>query len=292
MSAIHELRANYRHYRLDNPQYRWLFVLADMLLMLAKLALFAAFLFICWYVVSRGSLPTGSSVAATQPAAVAVPELTEERIALLRRIAGQTSADTTGKTPNLSMLARSDSSGATLLPHSYQIADGNADNSVVGLVTGNSQTPVQVTAVSASDIAAINTNSNIGIGGSANPIPPEAVNESAPNTRARETLGRSWVLQQPPRNYTVQIAMTSNRPFLESFARKLPNDMVTAIFPERVTSNGEVQYSLSLGNFSNLNSAEAALTALPQVHRRYGAHLRRFNQFRDNVSGFSANIPQ
>ena len=90
----------------------------------------------------------------------------------------------------------------------------------------------------------------------------------------------------------VQIAMTANRPFLESFASKLPNDIVAAIFPERRTPSGDVQYSLSLGNFASRQSAEAVLTSLAQEHRRYGAHLRRFERFRNNVSGFSSNIPQ
>ena len=99
--------------------------------------------------------------------------------------------------------------------------------------------------------------------------------------------GPNWVFAQAPADYTVQIAMTANRPFLESFAAKLPASQDSAIYPERKTADGEVQYSLSIGNFPDRSSAETFLASLDQVHRRYGAHLRLFNEIQSNLTSFS-----
>jgi len=92
MGAIHELLDDYRHYRQAHPEYRLLFLLGDLASLVLKLAVFAGFLYLCWYLVSRNPQVVESPVmqgkASTSQKAEAAPELTAERIALLEGIAG------------------------------------------------------------------------------------------------------------------------------------------------------------------------------------------------------------
>jgi len=266
MGAIHELKADYRHYRQDNPQYRVLFVLLDILAVLVKVALFAGFMAACWSLINRGSVPPGATLSGNQTAPqVIAPDLTEERVALLKQIAGQPADNE----PNVSALVRTSVSAteSEIVYRGSYVTSEVSPSPVVGSVATEqpATTVVQVAAVSSSD------------------------NFSAPLVLVEPGVyqDHNWVLARSPANYTVQIAMTANRPFLVSFAAKLPTNLESAIYPERRTADGEIQYSLSIGDFPDRSSAESFLATLDQVHRRYGAHLRPFNEIQSNLASFS-----
>jgi len=264
MGAIHELRADYRHYRNDNPQYRVLFILLDIVVVLVKVALFAGFMLACWSLINRGSVPPGATLGGGETTPVTAPDLTEERVALLKQIAGQPADNE----PNVSALVRTSiSAGSEIVYRGSYIESEVTSSPVVGSVATEqpATTVVQVAAVSSSNDISV----------------PVVLAEPG------SYQGPNWVFAQAPADYTVQIAMTANRPFLESFAAKLPASQDSAIYPERKTADGEVQYSLSIGNFPDRSSAETFLASLDQVHRRYGAHLRPFNEIQSNLTSFS-----
>jgi len=272
MGAIHELRADYRHYRLDNPQYRVLFITLDILALLLKLAFFVGFLSVCWTLVNRSSLPPAVTPAGNKSTQqMAAPELSQDRIALLQQIAGQSASDK--NEPNIPALVRVSvpaEESEIVYRGSYLVSEASS-SPVVGSIGSDPVSTTTVAQVPASS-------------------PPNTEPQTSRVVLAErsDTLGRSWVQQQPSGNYTIQLALTANRPFLESFADKLPGNYASAIYPERRTADG-MQYSLSLGNFPDRPSAESALASLPKVHKRYGAHLRRFDEIQDNLSSISAD---
>ena len=282
MGAIHELRAEYRHYRVDNPQYRLLFIVVDILALLIKLALFAGVLVASLMLANRGSLPVGVTPvdSKTVPQAT-VPALTGDRIALLKQIAGQpVTPPSDDNEPSVSALVRVSvpvppTESEIVYRGAYLVSEEASSSPVVGSIVIDQPpgTVVQVAAATASFSE------------------PQAPISVAPQGQG-DTRGSEWAQQQPSGNFTVQIAMTSNRPFLDSFANKLPAEYISAIYPERRTANGEVQYSLSLGNFPSRSSAESLLSSLPQSDRRYGAHLRRFDDIQRNLSSFGASTVQ
>ena len=96
----------------------------------------------------------------------------------------------------------------------------------------------------------------------------------------------SWILNQNPSAYTLQLALTTNVEFLVDFARQLQPKFVTVIYPERRNSQGNIQYSLSAGSFSAKAPAEAALSSLSAQVKRYGAHVRPFDEIQGNTSRF------
>jgi len=119
MANIHELREDYRHYRMQNPQYRLLFLLGDLLSVLAKLAALAFIVYALWYLLGRSEVPAGSKVIAEVPTASRnttiaaqtndvqntrntakrTPALTRERIELLKKIAGEPLVEESVETP-------------------------------------------------------------------------------------------------------------------------------------------------------------------------------------------------
>ncbi len=289
MSAIHELREDFRRYRFYHPQYRLLFWLLDILMFVFQLALFGGFLALCWYIMSRNPASPSRPLAAVSAPAIAVeevvtPELTDERIALLKSIAEEGLESTSGGALN--------SSGELL--GSYTTASGLNDSKVLdSSATANlnastivtvaarelpGPTPVQVESAAAIPVTPLEV------------VPQDQVPASDENfTDAQDgQLGTDWVLTQTPEYYTVQLALTVNRPFLVQFAKDLPSEFTTAIYPERVNSKGGTQYSLSVGNFPDKAGAEKLLAGLSTYNRRFGAHLRTFGEIQQNVANFKS----
>lgn len=306
MSAIHELREDYRHFRVEHPRLRGLFLLGDLVGLLIKLALFAGFLFLCWYIVSRG--PTdGPAATATVPEPVAQQsletaqdpsqELTDERVALLRQIANQTGTESE-RSEGLLGSVSSDSGSRGLIGSAAPATGGNqadrqADQSQE--LTLRAFGPVQVESFADNNALAGYEVSD--------DIPTAALDNretGQPSAGIEVSGGFSdeifepagdvenglWVLGQDNGDFTMQLALTVNVEFLVDYAGKLPVEHVASIFPERRNRQGDIQYSLSLGSFPTKRSAEAALADLSPDLRRYGAHVRDFDEVQANVSTF------
>jgi len=280
MSVIHELREDYRFYRQRHLEYRWWFILLDVIWLFARLLLIAGVMLACWYAINR--VNPAISFQENRPDEVppaeaarlslskkAVPELTDERIALLNEIAA-------GSNERFKALPdrASDNERMQAVEMSFEDLPNAAPQA---------ETVVKVAAVSAqaSDPAR------------ADPAAEQPLFDAADNavsslaTAQTVIADRQWVMYQSPDFYTVQIALTVNRKFLVSFAEKLPAHLTSAIYPERLNNNGDVQYSLSVGSFSDEASAEAALASLPTDARRYAAHTRKFDVIQRNIAALN-----
>ncbi len=293
MGAIHELREEYRFYQVKHPEYRWLFLIVDLASLLLKLALFSGLLFLCWYLISRGPESGFSDLSgATKAPAVnstlqaaesSSPELTDERIALLRQIAGKDSltaaveAAATDKVVTTDTVSSEALLGLAVSNSKEDIFIASADG-LPPLVRVETLEDTTVTPryIETDDIPTVYTA----------PSATETI-EFADNVYVpADARNGKWVLRQDAGDYTMQLALTANVEFLDYFARGLPEEYTAAIYPERQTTSGQIQYSLSAGSFSTKREAEAALATLSEQLKRYGAHVRAFKEIHDNTSEF------
>lgn len=300
MGAIHELREEYRYYRAENPGYRWLFLLLDLVVLLIKLAAFGGFLFLCWYLVSRSpnaeqaGLLGSKAPAADEAVREQVPAISDERLARLREIAGQEVSPEDAKEPALV-------GNVTAAPESVttnQPVTGNTTAISIGINQSLSNSAV-VVASSEAQPAPVALDTAVVVAPSTLPeVQVESVAVGEPGiVRSEDTFtdniyipsdteNGTWVLNQSSGDHTIQLALTVNVEFLENFARKLPPELTAAIYPERINGSGNIQYSLSLGSFPSKRSAEIALAELDENLKRYGAHTRTFDELHSNLANF------
>jgi len=261
MSNIHEWREDYRHYRSEHPQFRWLFLLGDLLGLLVKLALFAGFAYMCWYLLSRNPAPEQQVVLSAQPKpTVTAPELTAGRIALLEKIASQGNSTASGLVGSVEF-SSSDLSAST-------------EGAPVVQVESRSGIAARSGYVEVDEIPTVYLS------------PSEAEPEDNFFQPPSPTESSAWVRRQKAGDYTIQLALTVNVEFLVEFAKLLPPAHVAAIYPERRLSKKHLQYSLSLGSFPSLESSEKMLSSLPNNLKRYGAHSRVFDDIHKNLDLF------
>lgn len=97
-----------------------------------------------------------------------------------------------------------------------------------------------------------------------------------------------WLLAQSPDHYTIQISSTTNRPFLVTFGRQLPDDQPNVIFHYMFREQPE--YGLSYGVFASNEEASAALARLSQKVRRYGAFVRKLNVVHQQINRLNTTI--
>ncbi len=297
MGAIHVLREEYRYYRAAHPEFRWLFLIIDLASLAIKLALFAGFLLLCWYIVSRspdehslwrfGSAADADTTIESQVAEDSVPELTEERLAVLRKIAGfDEPAEQTDD-----VIAVQETVGRAA---GAQVgAEPTGGTELIGLANAESvdqalTTPLQTAALQSEP--SVRSQALTNTAGTANssqateePVGSAFVDGIYTPLNAEDGL---WVLDQNAASYTLQIALTANVAFLDDFARLVPRDHIAAVYPERRVADGGIQYSLSAGSFASKAEAEAALASLPANIKRYGAHSRIFDEPQSNISRF------
>ncbi len=318
MGAIHELREDFRRYRHYHPEYRWMFLLLDLVTVLFKLALFAGFVYACYYIINRGELPFQSALK-NPPVAINTPdvskdserELTGERIALLKSIAAKEASKeaSTDKTiPKPVVITPTLESKPAVDTRKVELI-GSAEESsitvqpVTALLEATPVSFVEPTSQGFGYKYPRNLDQPIPIATTTPTVVQVASAAAQPATtydaieyqytevdQADGIQGRDWVLSQFPGYYTVQVALTVNRPFLLKFAKKIPSDYVSAIYPERVNNKGSVQYSLSVGEFADKQSAVEFLEALPSETRRYGAHIRTFKEIQQKAVQFSSDI--
>jgi len=269
MANIHELREDYRHYRMQNPQYRLLFALGDLVSVLVKLAVLAFLVYALWYLMGRSEMPASAKIVAEVPTAARngvivnqtsfaqttsdPAELTAERIQLLKRIAGEPLVAESTEAP---VMVTAQSSQAA---SPYADADEEMSSRLVGLATRDFGAEYITPSVDQS--------SRVGEEG-------------------------FWLRNQSASNYTVQLAMTVNRPFLFSLADELPEGMEASVHLERLNSKGDEQYSLSAGSYATKEQAESALQSLPESVRRFGAHTRSFGEIHKRLDEFEFNGSQ
>jgi len=230
MSAIHELREDYRHFRVEHPRLRGLFLLGDLVGLLIKLALFAGFLFLCWYIVSRG--PTdGPAATATVPEPVAQQsletaqdpsqELTDERVAL--GLIGSAAPATGG---NQADRQADQSQELTLRAFGPVQVESFADNNALAGYEVSDDIPTA--ALDNRETGQPSAGIEVSGGFSDEIFEP-----------AGDVENGLWVLGQDNGDFTMQLALTVNVEFLVDYAGKLPVEHVASIFPERRNRQGD-----------------------------------------------------
>jgi len=90
-----------------------------------------------------------------------------------------------------------------------------------------------------------------------------------------------WIYAKNADHYTIQLALTVNRPFLVQFSKQLPSGFSAIVFPEKVNKAGKTQYSLSTGSYPTRELAEAAMKWLPSKILQYGAYPRKFEEMQN-----------
>ena len=316
MVSIHELREDFRLFRYYHPEYRALFALLGFAFLLLKLTVAGAFLFACWYVAARGfntddfSLPlfrAESSVAVPANSDNRASEISAERVAILKRIAGQSSthlvltgSESGPETISNALPELEAESVANIDLASTESAGSSLSQSGISAIT-EEQIPVLSSLVvdEVYDGEPVSEGPVVRVA-SLSSIPDYNVIVEPTGTESdivfngdeNSLWGYDWVVEQWRDNFTLQIALTVNRPFLVSFAKKLPPDLISAVYPERINEKGATQYSLVVGNFDDEQAAQAILEELPQSVRRYGAHVRRFGSIQDTVQILEPKIIQ
>lgn len=298
MGAIHELREEYRFYQVQHPEYRWLFLIVDVASLLLKLAFFGGLLFLCWYIVSRGpeagtfnTSGVRKADPVVQTAEPVAPALTDERIALLRQIAGQGAGDGSVKRNEatsgdalIGLVAPSSLPGSG---REIQIPAADIPDSSVKMAYVDDQSHQTVVKVETGEGTATSTYIEDDI-----PTVYDTPFDTHENAFAdnvyipADTKNGNWVLSQDAEDFTLQLALTSNVEFLVDFARRLPAEYPAAIYPEKQNKHGKIQYSLSAGSFPSKPQAAAALATFPKLLKRYGAHVRSFDDIHSNTSEF------
>jgi len=295
MSIIHELREDYRYYRSENPQFRLLFLLGDLLGLLFRLALFAAFVYLCWYIVSRNPVPEQQPAAdlptPTPTPMATTPELTAGRIALLEKIASQGSTTASG------LVGSVESSPADLTAPGTEdrvIEDRAIEGEAETGLTTTPESEVPALIENQSDLPLVQVESQTGFAARSGYVEVDEIPTVYLTPTDGEPAGdffrpaapiesSGWLRKQIAEYYTIQLALTVNVDFLVEFAELMPAEHVAAIYPEKRISDNNLQYSLSLGSFPDLQEAEEALSSLPNNFKRYGAHARLFGDIQKNL---------
>ena len=98
----------------------------------------------------------------------------------------------------------------------------------------------------------------------------------------------AWVLTQNPDSFVIQVGSTTNRPFLVSFEKRLPENQPTAIFEMLIGKSAE--HVLSYGLYETREQASQALGRLSQSARRYGAYVRKVSAVQKQIRDLSAGL--
>ena len=103
---------------------------------------------------------------------------------------------------------------------------------------------------------------------------------AAPSTANRvdsklKVHSEQWLQAQPSSHYLVQIASSTDHELLTQFAKNNPLSGPLAIYPSRVSEQGNVQYGLSTGLFASRADAMAELPKLAEASKRHGVWVRK-----------------
>ena len=105
--------------------------------------------------------------------------------------------------------------------------------------------------------------------------------EAETEINMQEVQAEGWVLEQNPEHFVIQIGSTTNYPFLVRFEKQLPDSQPTAIFEMLIGQTAE--HTLTYGSFDTRQAATAALGALSQRARRYGAYVRKISAVQQQI---------
>ncbi|MES9861590.1 MAG: AAA family ATPase [Candidatus Thiodiazotropha sp. LLP2] len=100
------------------------------------------------------------------------------------------------------------------------------------------------------------------------PTPTKAVQKDG------VSQAREWVLEQPPKNYTLQLIAVENITSLQRFIKK--NGLDNQVFTVKTQRRGSPWYALVWGSFESREQALKAQTQLPPAIQKAGVWARTF----------------
>ncbi len=198
-----------------------------------------------------------------------IPELNSERIALLRAIAGVSNEG------QFSSSYPVDKDVPELTPERLALI-----REIAGVSIENHRSSINVRTQTTSNIhSPIPLKESVSDHPQSNPNYKDSYSLQIDSSDVSNVLrDMNWVFNQNPDHYTIQLALTVNRPFLLKFAEQLPSAFDVTVHPEAVNSSGNIQYSLSTGSFPTRELAQEALGHLSSDIRQYGAYARKFEE--------------
>ena len=102
-------------------------------------------------------------------------------------------------------------------------------------------------------------------------------NAIKPGTHTRAMLSQSpddWIREQEPRNYTLQLASSTNPKLIQKYYRE--NKLEGGGGYYRNYRQGKNWYALVYGSYSSINEAKQAVDSLPVELRKWSPWVRRF----------------
>ena len=103
---------------------------------------------------------------------------------------------------------------------------------------------------------------------------PDAIK---PGAHTRAMLSQSpddWIREQEPRNYTLQLASSTNPKLIQKYYRE--NKLEGGGGYYRNYRQGKNWYALVYGSYSSINEAKQAVDSLPVELRKWSPWVRRF----------------
>ena len=103
---------------------------------------------------------------------------------------------------------------------------------------------------------------------------PDAIK---PGSHTRAMLSQSpddWIREQEPRNYTLQLASSTNPRLIQKYYRE--NKLEGGGGYYRNYRQGKNWYALVYGSYSSINEAKQAVDSLPVELRKWSPWVRRF----------------
>ena len=90
---------------------------------------------------------------------------------------------------------------------------------------------------------------------------------------AKAVLGpEEWVATQKPRNYTLQLASSTNKDLIVKYYEE--NDLTGVAGYYKSKREGEYWYALVYGSYSSVNEAKAAIATLPKDLKKWSPWVR------------------
>jgi septal ring-binding cell division protein DamX len=96
-----------------------------------------------------------------------------------------------------------------------------------------------------------------------------------PINRDAVVLDDAWIRDQPGSKFTIQIGSTPNLMFLRRLGLLLPGDHDRAVYHYKNTADGTPEYGLAWGVFDSVAAAQLELAGLDDYSKRYGPWIRR-----------------
>jgi DamX protein len=94
----------------------------------------------------------------------------------------------------------------------------------------------------------------------------------------------SWILQQNPKAYTVQLVMSPSQADMARFIDRNVEQLALGSLAFSVTERDQrQQYNLFFGVFNNISQARAAIAELPAELRANRPWVRQFQSVQDSL---------